>query len=189
MPLHIQETAIVEPGSTLGENTRVWHWAQVRAGAIIGNNCNIGKGVFIDAGVSIGNNVKIQNHVSVFHGVTIGNGVFVGPHVCFTNDKNPRAVMPDGSPRSATDWTVAHTTVSDGVSIGANATIVAGITLGPWCMIGAVAVVTSDVPPFALVLGNPGRVCGIVSRNGDILSREYKPGTYKGLDEVVEISD
>jgi UDP-2-acetamido-3-amino-2,3-dideoxy-glucuronate N-acetyltransferase len=126
--------------------------------------------------------VNIQNNISVYAGVTIGNGVFVGPHVCFTNDKNPRAVLPDGSPRGAADWVIARTLVNDGVSIGANATIVAGIELGEWCMIGAGAVVTKSVPPHALVLGNPGRLCGIVSRNGDILSRVYKPGTYEAHD-------
>jgi acetyltransferase-like isoleucine patch superfamily enzyme len=182
MSSSIHPTAIVEDGAQLGAGTRVWHFAHVRKDARIGKGCIIGKGVYVDAGVTIGDFVKIQNNVSVYHGVTIGNGVFVGPHVCFTNDKLPRAVNPDGTPKSAADWVVAKTIVKDGVSIGANATIVAGITLGRWCMIGAGAVVTKSVPPYALMLGTPARVAGVVAPTGEIVSRDYKPGKYRTKD-------
>ena len=102
--------------------------------------------------------------------------------------KNPRAISPDGTIKSGDDWTVAETLIETGVSIGANATIVAGIKLGQWCLIGSGAVVTKSVPPFALVLGNPGKVCGIVSRKGQVIAKEYRAGVYETDDEVIEIN-
>lgn len=182
LSVYVHPTAILEDGAEVGEGTKIWHFAHVRKGAKIGKNCVIGKGVFIDADVEVGDNCKIQNNVSVYHGVTIGNGVFVGPHVCFTNDKLPRAVKPDGSLRSATEWTLARTKIEDGVSIGANSTIVAGITVGTWCMVAAGSVVTKSVPPHALVMGNPARPKGVVSKGGEILAREYKAGSYANED-------
>ena len=162
-------TAIVEDGAEIGQGTRVWHFCHVRKGARVGADCVLGKGVFVDSGAVIGDKVKIQNHVSVFNGVTIETGVFVGPHVCFTNDKIPRAVNPDLSAKSASDWKVTPTRVREGASIGANATIVAGITLGRWCLIGAGSVVTRDVPDFAMVVGNPARVVAHVDESGQIV--------------------
>jgi acetyltransferase-like isoleucine patch superfamily enzyme len=174
----IHELAVVEDRAKIGEGSKIWHWAHVRKDAEVGSNCTIGKSVFIDAGVRIGDNCKIQNNASIYSGVSIGSGVFIGPHVCFTNDKLPRAVFPDGAPRGPQDWFKNETTVCDGVSIGANTTIICGVTLGKWCMLGAGSVVTKSVPPHALILGNPGRIAGIVSASGEIISKQYEPGQY-----------
>lgn len=162
-------TAAIDPGAQIGHGTRVWHWTQVREGAVIGSESIVGKGCYIDADVRIGSRVKIQSNVSVFHGVTIEDGVFVGPHVCFTNDKAPRAINPDGSLQSAADWTVAPTHIGYGASIGANAAIVCGVTVGPWAMVAAGAVVTRDVPAHGLVMGNPARLVGYVCMCGQRL--------------------
>ncbi len=147
-------TAIVEEGAEIGEGTRIWHFAHVRSGAKIGRNCNIGKGVYIDVGVEIGDRVKIQNFVSVYRGVKVEDDVFLGPHATLTNDLYPRSFNED--------WEVVPTLIKKGASIGANATIVCGVTIGEYAMVGAGAVVTKDVPPHALVYGNPARVKGFV---------------------------
>lgn len=162
----IHPTAEVEAGAIIGEESKIWHLVHIRRDANLGTNCVIGRGVFIDAGVKIGNSVKIQNYVSVFHGVTIEDGVFVGPHVCFTNDMFPRAVNPDMSLKAADDWVLSETLVKAGAAIGANSTIVCGITIGRWAMIGSGSVVTKDVPDYALVVGNPARVIGYVTASG-----------------------
>ena len=169
MSLRVHPTAEISPEANIGMGTSVWHHAQIREGVSIGQHCIIGKGVYIDSGVSIGDNVKIQNYVSVFHGVCIEDGVFVGPHVCFTNDLRPRAVNPDGSPKSTDDWVVSQTLIRTGVSLGANSTIVCGVTIGTWAMIGAGSVVTRDVPNFGLVFGNPARLRGFVCSCGEQL--------------------
>jgi acetyltransferase-like isoleucine patch superfamily enzyme len=147
-------TAIVE-SECIGEGTRIWHFAHVRSGAKIGKNCNIGKSVYIDIEAEVGSNVKIQNFVSVYRGVAIEDDVFVGPSATFTNDLYPRASIWD-------EGHVSATRVCRGASIGANATLVCGITVGEYAMIGAGSVVAEDVPPFGLVLGNPGRLRGYV---------------------------
>ncbi|MBI5667353.1 MAG: N-acetyltransferase [Chloroflexi bacterium] len=164
--MFIHPTAEVEPGATIGENSKIWHLCHVRRDARIGSDCVLGRGVFVDAGVQIGSRVKIQNYVSVFHGVTIEDGVFVGPHVCFTNDMFPRAVNADMSLKAADDWVLVETRVRAGAAIGANSTIVCGITIGRWAMIGAGSVVTKDVPDYALVVGNPARIIGYVTPSG-----------------------
>ena len=128
---------------------------------------HLSKGVYVDFGVKIGDNVKIQNNVSVYHGVTIEDGVFVGPHVCFTNDKKPRAVNEDGSLKAADDWQVSKTIVKKGASIGANSTILPGITIGKFSLIGAGSVVTKDVPDYGLVYGNPAKLKGSVDKKGE----------------------
>ena len=161
------ETAEVADKAEIGDGTSVWHFSHVREGAKIGKNCIIGQSVYIDSGVKIGSNVKIQNNVSVYHGVTIEDGVFVGPHVCFTNDLKPRAINPDRSLKSGDDWEVSKTLVKKGASIGANSTIISGITIGEFCMIGAGSVVTKDVPAFALVYGNPAKIMGEVDKRGN----------------------
>jgi acetyltransferase-like isoleucine patch superfamily enzyme len=166
----IHPSADVEADVTLGENTKVWHLCHIRRGAKIGSECVFGRGVFVDAGVQIGSRVKIQNYVSVFHGVTIEDGVFVGPHVCFTNDMFPRAVNADMSLKAADDWVLGETLVKAGAAIGANSTIVCGITIGRWAMIGSGSVVTKDVPDYALVVGNPARIIGYVSPSGKRVS-------------------
>jgi acetyltransferase-like isoleucine patch superfamily enzyme len=155
MKYFVHPTAIVEEGAKIGENTRIWHFAHIRENAEIGKNCNIGKSVYIDKDVKIGNNVKIQNFVSIYKGVEIEDDVFIGPSVTFTNDLYPRAFI----------WgedKIVKTKVKRGASIGANSTIICGITIGEYAMIGAGSVVTKDVPPFGLVYGNPARLKGYV---------------------------
>lgn len=162
----IHPSAEVENGAFIGPETKIWHLCHIRRDAHIGGECVLGRGVYVDAGVQIGNCVKIQNYVSVFHGVTIEDGVFIGPHVCFTNDMLPRAVNPDMSLKAADDWVLTQTRVGAGAAIGANATIVCGVTIGRWAMIGAGSVVTRDVPDYALVVGNPARQIGWVCASG-----------------------
>jgi acetyltransferase-like isoleucine patch superfamily enzyme len=176
MSTFIHPTAIVEDGAVIGAGTKIWHFVHVRRGARIGDNCVFGKNVYIDADVSVGSAVKIQNNVSVYHGVEVGDGVFLGPHVCFTNDLNPRAVNPDMTLRSESDWVLASTKLNRGVSVGANSVIVAGITIGEWALIGAGSVVTRTVPAYALVYGNPGRIRGVVAPTGEIVSKKYEFG-------------
>lgn len=166
MTIHIHPTAEVSPQAQVGEGSRIWHHAQIREGAHIGQNCIIGKGVYIDAGVKIGENVKIQNYVSVYHGVSLADGVFVGPHVCFTNDLFPRAINPDGTVKAAEDWILVETQICRGASLGANSTIVCGITIGEWALVGAGSVVTRNVPAHGLTWGNPARLRGFVCECG-----------------------
>jgi acetyltransferase-like isoleucine patch superfamily enzyme len=165
----IHATADVSPQAVIGKGTRIWQHCQVREGAVIGHHCILSKGVYIDSGVHVGNNVKIQNGISVYHGVTLEDGVLCGPHCVFTNDKQPRAINPDGTLKSTEDWTVSETLVRSGASIGAHATIVCGVTIGRWAMVGAGAVVTRDVPDYGLVYGNPARLHGFVCPCGDKL--------------------
>lgn len=154
----IHPSAIVEETAVIGTGTKVWVNSQVRKGAKIGENCVVSKDTFIDEGVSIGNQCKIQNGVSVYHGVTIESRVFIGPNVAFTNDMYPRAF--------SVGWEVTKTLIKEGVSIGANATIVCGVTLGEYCMIGSGSVVTKDIPRQALAIGNPAHVIGYVCTCG-----------------------
>lgn len=167
--VRIHASADVAPDARIGDGTSIWHQAQVREGAWLGSHCIIGKGVYVDFDVKIGDNVKIQNYVSVYHGVEIEDGVFVGPHVCFTNDKVPRAVNPDGALKSADDWDVGKILVKRGASLGANATILPGVTVGEWSLVGAGAVVTKDVPAHGLVTGNPARLIGFICPCGERL--------------------
>lgn len=169
MNLRIHPTADVSEEASIGQGTSIWHHAQVREKATIGANCVLSKGVYIDVGVSIGNNVKIQNGISIYHGVTLEDGVFCGPHCVFTNDRQPRAIKPDGSLKAADDWTLSRTLVRTGASIGAHATIICGVTIGLWAMVGAGAVVTRDVPDYGLVYGNPARLRGFVCPCGERL--------------------
>ncbi len=158
----IHSTADVDPAAIIGEGTKVWNNVQIREKAEIGVGCIVGKSVYIDHTVLIGDRVKIQNGVSIYHGVTIEDDVFLGPHVTFTNDLYPRAFDPE--------WHVVSTLVKCGASVGANVTIVCGVELGGYSMVGAGAVVTKDVPPHALVLGNPARIVGFVSRMGRLVA-------------------
>lgn len=156
----IHATADVSSTAVIGEGSRVWHHCHIREGVIIGRNCVLGKGVYIDADVRIGDNVKIQNNAAVYRGVALEDGVFCGPHVVLTNDRHPRAIKPDGSPKGPGDWTVGKTLVRSGASIGAHVTVVSGVTIGRWAMIGAGSVVTRDVPDYGLAFGNPARLRG-----------------------------
>jgi UDP-2-acetamido-3-amino-2,3-dideoxy-glucuronate N-acetyltransferase len=160
--IRIHATADVSEQAVIGEGTSIWHQAQVREGVRIGRNCIIAKGVYVDAGVILGDNVKVQNYVSIYHGVTIEDGVFCGPHCVFTNDKRPRAINADGSLKAADDWELTLTLVKRGASIGANAVIVCGVTVGQWAMIGSGSVVSRNVPDYGLVWGNPARLRGFV---------------------------
>ena len=150
----IHETAEVSKGAKIGKGTKIWNQAQVREGAVIGERCIISKNVYIDENVHIGSRVKAQNNVNIYHGVTIEDDVFLGPSMTFTNDMFPRAFN--------ADWKVSDTLVKKGASIGANATIRCGITIGEYAMAGAGSVVTKDVPGQALVVGNPARQIGWV---------------------------
>jgi acetyltransferase-like isoleucine patch superfamily enzyme len=159
----VHETALVEDGARCGLGTKIWHHAHVRSGAVIGESCTLGKNVFVDAGVVIGDRVKIQNNVSVYQGVWLDDEVFVGPSAVFTNDRFPRAV--------SDDWEVVGTRVCHGASIGANATVVCGVVIGSWAVIGAGSVVTHDVASHELVAGNPARRLGWACRCGRVLAR------------------
>jgi UDP-2-acetamido-3-amino-2,3-dideoxy-glucuronate N-acetyltransferase len=186
----VHASAQVEPGAEVGDGTHIWHLCQVRAGARIGRECTLGRGVFIDGGVVVGDYVKIQNYVSVFHGVEIERGVFVGPHVCFSNDLYPRAVNPDMTPKGPDDWVLTPTLVREGASIGANASIRCGVTLGRWSMVGMGAVVVKDVPDFGLVIGNPARLIGFTcacgERHVDAQSAAHCPRCRVARDGVAE---
>jgi UDP-2-acetamido-3-amino-2,3-dideoxy-glucuronate N-acetyltransferase len=173
---YVHPTAEVEPGAEVGAGTRIWRQAQVRELAEIGEECNIGKGVYVDAHVRIGSRVKIQNHTSVFEGVTLEDGVFVGPHVCFTNDLFPRAITPSGALKSADDWVVSPTLVRYGASIGGGSVIRCGVTVGEFALVGAGSVVTRDVPPHALLFGNPARPHGYVCRCARPLTQIHPSG-------------
>jgi len=154
----VHETAEISKGAIIGKNTKIWHQSQIREGARIGENCIISKCVYIDNNVKIGNNVKIQNGVSVYHGVEVEDDVFLGPHMTFTNDLYPRAFN--------SNWKLVNTLVKKGASIGANATIVCGVTIGEYAMVGCGAVVTKNVPRYGLVFGNPAKLKSFVCKCG-----------------------
>ncbi len=155
----IHPTAIIDPGATIGSGTRIWHFGHVMAGARIGADCTLGQNVFVASGAVIGDRVKIQNNVSVYDGVTIEDEVFLGPSCVLTNVRNPRAAV---SRRDAFQKTLLRR----GCTIGANATVVCGVTVGRFAFVGAGAVVTRDVLDHALVVGVPARQVGWVSRRG-----------------------
>ena len=153
------ETAVVDEGCRIGSGTRIWHFSHLMSGCTIGKNCTIGQNVVISPDVVLGNGVKVQNNVSIYTGVTCGDDVFLGPSCVFTNVINPRSAIPRKDE-------FMPTKVCKGATIGANATIICGLTIGEYAMVGAGAVVTNDVPPFALVVQNPARQIGWVSACG-----------------------
>ena len=161
----VHESAYVDDGVTIGAGTKVWHFCHVIGGAVIGERCSLGQNVVVMGGTRIGRNVKIQNNVSVYEGVELEDDVFCGPSMVFTNVMNPRSHV---SRRNE----YRRTLVRRGASIGANATIVCGITLGEYAFIGAGSVVAKDVPAFALMVGNPARRMGWMSRAGERLGSE-----------------
>lgn len=159
----IHKTAVVDKGAIIGNNSKVWHFCHIMPEAKIGENCNLGQNVFVGNHVKLGNNVKIQNNVSVYEGVICEDDVFLGPSMVFTNVTNPRS--------SVTRKNEYKTTlVKKGATVGANATILCGISLGEYCFVGAGAVVTKDVKAFALMTGVPAKQSGWVSRNGNVLA-------------------
>ena len=172
----IHPSAEVATSAQVGPGTSIWNQAQVREGARIGAGCVIGKNVYVDVDVVIGDRVKVQNNVSLYRGVTVEDGVFIGPHACFTNDKVPRAVNTDGSAKTDADWAVGLIRVRRGASVGANATILPGVTIGRWAMVGSGAVVTRDVADHELVVGNPARRIGSACACGQPL-RDADDGT------------
>lgn len=155
----IHPTATVDSLAQIGAGTKVWVNVQIREKASIGSDCILSKDVYIDTGVVVGDRCKIQNGVSVYHGVTLGDDVFVGPNACFTNDRVPRAFN--------TSWQITPTVVRNGASIGANATVICGVTIGEYAMVAAGSVVTRDVAPYTLVRGNPARPVARIDRAGN----------------------
>jgi acetyltransferase-like isoleucine patch superfamily enzyme len=172
MTTTIAPSADVSDQAVLGEGTKIWHLAQVREQANLGANCIVGRGAYVGTGVEIGENTKIQNYALVYEPAKLGKGVFIGPAVVLTNDTYPRSVSPDGSLKSAHDWTPVGVTIEDGASIGARAVCVAPLTVGRWATVAAGAVVTKDVPAFALVAGVPARRLGWVGKAGEPLRQE-----------------
>jgi UDP-2-acetamido-3-amino-2,3-dideoxy-glucuronate N-acetyltransferase len=156
-------TAVIDAGAQIGERTRIWHFAHVSGGAIVGANCSLGQNVYVGNRVRIGNNVKVQNNVSVYDNVTLEDDVFCGPSMVFTNVINPRAAV-------ARKDEYRDTLVRRGATLGANCTIVCGVTVGRYAFVGAGAVVTADVREYALMVGVPARQIGWMSRNGQRLT-------------------
>ena len=164
-------TADVSDGATIGDGTKVWHQAQVREGAVVGRDCILGKGSYVDRDVRIGDFCKLQNGVFVFHGFRLEDGVFLGPGVMLLNDKHPRAINPDGSPKSDADWEVSEGVVGYGAAIGGGAVVLPGVRIGRMALVGAGAVVTKDVPERGIVAGNPARLRGYACDCGHTLDR------------------
>jgi UDP-2-acetamido-3-amino-2,3-dideoxy-glucuronate N-acetyltransferase len=163
----IHPSSEIQPGAVIGKNTKIWHSCLIRSGARIGSECTLGSGVYVSLGARIGDRVKIANYANVGAGVTLEDGVFVGPHVTLVDDRVPRAVNADMSVKTRDNWTQGQTIVCQGASIGANATILCGIKIGRWAMVGAGSVVTGNIPDFAKAVGVPARVVGFVCRCGE----------------------
>ena len=183
---YVHPTSIIDEDVQIGDGTKIWHFCHIQSGAKIGEKCSFGQNVNVSNNVTVGNGCKVQNNVSLYEGVELEDYVFCGPSCVFTNDLTPRAKYPKG--RAG----YKKTLVKEGASIGANATVVCGTTIGRWALIGAGAVVTADVPDHALMLGVPARLRGWVCECGEILSddlvcekcgRTYKE-TNNGLEEV-----
>jgi UDP-2-acetamido-3-amino-2,3-dideoxy-glucuronate N-acetyltransferase len=165
------ESAYIDQGCEIGEGTKIWHFSHIMANCKIGKNCNIGQNVVVSPDVILGNNVKVQNNVSIYTGVTCEDDVFLGPSMVFTNVTNPRSAISRKSE-------YLPTKVGKGATIGANATIVCGNTIGSYAFIGAGAVVTKDVPDYALVMGNPSRQTGWISEYGHKLAFDIEGKAY-----------
>lgn len=166
MAIQVHASADVDDRATIGDGSHVWHLAQVREHAVLGDNCVIGRGAYIGSGVVLGDGCKVQNYALVYEPAILGAGVFIGPAAVLTNDEFPRSVSPELVPKQASDWDPVGVTVGEGASIGARAVCVAPVSIGKWALVGAGAVVTADVPDFALVVGSPARQIGWVGKHG-----------------------
>ena len=166
MAVRILPSADVDSSATLGEGSSIWHLAQIRDGVVLGENCIIGRGAYIGSGVTLGDNCKVQNYALVYEPASLGKGVFIGPAAVLTNDQFPRAVNTDLTLKSGSDWDPVGVTIHDGASIGARAVCIAPVTIGKWALVAAGAVVTKDVPDFALVAGVPAKRIRWVGRAG-----------------------
>jgi acetyltransferase-like isoleucine patch superfamily enzyme len=176
--VRIAASADVDPAAVIGDDTVVWHLAQVREDARVGQECTIGRGAYVGPGVVLGDRCKVQNHALVYEPAVVEDGAFIGPAVVLTNDRFPRAVTPDGDLKSTDDWTAEGVVVRTGAALGARTVVVAGVTIGRWAVVGAGSVVTRDVPDFALVVGVPARRTGWVGRAGSPLV-DAGPGRWR----------
>ncbi|MGC5324920.1 acyltransferase [Brevibacillus sp. SYSU BS000544] len=174
MGYYVHESSFVDEGAQIGTGTKIWHFSHVMSKSIIGENCSLGQNVFIANNVRIGNNVKIQNNVSVYEGVILEDDVFCGPSCVFTNVKTPRSAFPRNT---SNDYAI--TTLKRGASLGANSTVVCGVTIHEWAFVAAGAVVTKDIPAHALVAGVPARRIGWVCECGETLSFTNNSATCK----------
>ncbi len=179
---HAHKTSDVSEKAIVGDGTRIWHEAQVRENSSIGSNCILGKGVYIDTGVKVGDDVKIQNYASIYRGAVIEDDVFIGPGAVITNDLHPRAKIWDPEK-------IPETRIKKGASIGANATILPGLTVGDHAMVGAGSVVTHNVPPHALVYGNPAKNRGYICECGKKLEKEKKVHTCSLCNRKYELGE
>lgn len=163
----IHKTAEVSATAKIGKGVKIWHYVQILDGVRVGNYSTIGKGVYLDKNVKIGRKCNVQNNVSIYRGALLEDYVFIGPHVCFSNNKNPRAVNKhEEMVEEKKDWVAKKIIIKKGASIGANVTLVAGITIGDYALIGAGSVVTKDIPAFSLAYGNPAKINGKVDKSG-----------------------
>lgn len=192
--IFIHPTATVSDESEIGIGSKIWNYSQIRESVVIGCYCNIGSYVYVDFDIKIGDKVKIQNHVSLYHRAIIEDGVFIGPHVCFSNDKFPRAITLSGDVKTGEDWESYLVCIREGASIGANSTILPGITVGLFAMVGAGSVVTKNVPDYGLVVGNPARLVGFVCKcgkkvyDGDLKGSALKKCEFCGVEINIGIN-
>lgn len=173
----IEPSADVSPSATIGEDSSIWHLAQVREDAVLGEHCNIGRGAYIGPGVVLGKNCKVQNYALVYEPARLADGVFIGPAAVLTNDLYPRATTPDGTLKGNDDWQAVAVTIGEGASIGARAVCIAPVTIGAWAMVAAGSVVTRDVQEHALVAGVPAKQIGWVGKSGHRLV--YRDGAWR----------
>lgn len=175
----IEASADIDEGVRIPDSSKIWHLAQVRSGARIGEDCIIGRGAYIGAGVEVGDACKVQNYALLYEPARLGRGVFIGPAVVLTNDRHPRAINEDGSPKTATDWEPVGVSIGDGASIGARSVCVAPVRIGRWALVAAGSVVTKDVPDYALVAGVPAKRIGWVGKAGVPLTPTADPSLFE----------